>query len=334
MKKKNILFFFIFFLVFSFSFTQASEQKSFPQKKIKIISSVFPLQEFAKYIVGERGEVNILVPPGAEIHTWQPKPSDIIRLSSADVFIYIGASLEPWIQDVLKSISNPSLIILETIKSFDPLIKDESIHSHDTEVTDSKNKQDHEHKQEQKQNHEHSNTSIDPHIWLDFIFAQKIIDKIERTLSTYDPEGENIFKSNAQIYKKKLKQLDKKYRDNLSNCRLRSFIVGGHAAFGLLAKRYNLEQIALYGLSPDSKPTPKQLIKVVELAKKYKIKIIYFESFVSDELARVVAKEIGAETQMLNAGANITKHQLKSGITFLDIMEKNLEKLKDGLVCR
>jgi zinc transport system substrate-binding protein len=94
-----------------------------------------------------------------------------------------------------------------------------------------------------------------------------------------------------------------------------------------------LNQISLYGLSPDSKPTPKHLVEVIELAKKYETKVIYFESYVSDELAKVMAKEVGAKTLVLNSGANITKEQMKSGMTFLDIMKKNLENLKDGLVC-
>jgi zinc transport system substrate-binding protein len=110
--------------------------------------------------------------------------------------------------------------------------------------------------------------------------------------------------------------------------------LGGHAAFGYLARRYNLNQIALYGLSPDSKPTPRKLAEVVNLAEEHQIKVIYFEDYVSDELAKVIAKEVGAKILVLNAGANISQEQLKSGTTFLEIMEKNLEILKHGLCCR
>jgi zinc transport system substrate-binding protein len=89
----------------------------------------------------------------------------------------------------------------------------------------------------------------------------------------------------------------------------------------------------LYGVSPDSKPTPKTLVQIVELVKKHKIRVIYFEVHTSDELAKVIAKEVKAKTLVLNPGANLTHEQLSSGVNFFDIMEVNLENLKIGLSC-
>ena len=310
-----------FFSILNLLFIQSPPEKKSALDKIKVIASVFPLFEMARCVAGERGEVSLLVPPGAEVHTWQPRPSDILKINSADVFIYIGASLEPWLQDVLRGVSNQLLKVLEANRGFS-LMKEEAEHLQ---------------KEEQgllKGEHDKTHAYLDPHIWLDFGIDQKIVDQVEQTLTEIAPESRDYFQKNAHFYKEKLGELDEKYRESLSNCRLRTFIVGGHAAFGYLARRYNLQQVALYGLSPDSKPTPKQLIEVVELAKKYQIKVIYFEKLISNELARVVAKEVGAKTLVLNAGANITKDDLKSGTTFLEIMEKNLENLRDGLNCR
>jgi zinc transport system substrate-binding protein len=112
------------------------------------------------------------------------------------------------------------------------------------------------------------------------------------------------------------------------------FVVGGHAAYSYLADRYGLIQIPLYGINPHSEPTPKQLARVITLAKQHHIKIIYFEISVSDKLAKVIAEEVGAKTLVLNSGANPTKGQLKSGVTFISLMEKNLENLRHGLVCQ
>jgi len=308
--KKIFLFFLRFFLILVIFGFQAQYLDA--AKKIRVVTSVFPLLEFAGVVSGERGEVSLLLPPGAEIHTWQPRPSDIIRLSSADIFIYIGADLEPWLHDLLKSVRNPNLRVLEASRGI-PLIDEEGI-VHNA--------------------HEHEHGAHDPHIWLDFENDQRIIDKIVAVLSEIDPEGSSIFKRNAFIYKGKLLRLDKKFKDGLKDCVHRTIILGGHAAFGYLARSYNLRQISLYGLSPDSSPTPKKLIEVVELAKKYRIKVIFFEVYVSDELAKVLAEEVGAKTLVLNPGANLTKEQLKSGKTFFDIMEENLENLKDGLICK
>ncbi|MGD2245024.1 MAG: metal ABC transporter substrate-binding protein [Candidatus Aminicenantes bacterium] len=288
-------------------------------RRIRIVTSVFPLMEFAQAVCGERGEVHLLVPPGAEIHTWQPRPSDIVRLSSSDLFIFIGSSMEPWLQDILDSVQNPNLRSLEASQGI-PLIERDSTGS--------------ELEGEHEDEHAHETEAVDPHIWLDFQNDQIIIDKIAAVLSRLDPEGTSIFKKNASVYKQRLRALDEKFRESLHECTHKVFILGGHAAFGYMARRYGLRQISLYGVSPDSRPTPKKLIEVVELAKKYKIKVIFFESSVSDELARVLAREVGARILVLNPGANLTKEELELGKTFFDIMEENLENLKDGLVCR
>ena len=308
-KKISLFFLRFFFILVIFGF-QAQDLDA--AKKINIVTSVFPLLEFAGAVSGERGEVSLLLPPGAEIHTWRPRPSDIIRLSSADLFIYVGADLEPWLHDLLKSVRNPNLRVLEASRGI-PLIDEEDIvHSV----------------------HERNHEVQDPHIWLDFKNDQRIVDKIAAVLSEMDPEGSLVFKRNAFIYKEKLRILDQKFKDGLMDCVHRTIILAGHGAFGYIARSYNLRQISLYGLSPDSRPTPKKLIKVVELAKKYRIKVIFFEIRVRDELAKVLAEEIGARTLVLNPGANLTKEQLKSGKTFFDIMEANLENLKDGLDCK
>lgn len=307
--KKRVLIFLILFSVFSL--------RVFPEKslktgaKIKIVTTVFPLMEISKAVCGERGEVSLLLPPGAEIHTWRPRPSDIIRVSSADIFIYIGADLEPWIHNLLKSIKNPELRVLEVSSSVSLLDEDSSLHHHG-----------------------HQHQAFDPHVWLDFEMDQIIVDKIASLLSELDVKRFSLFKRNADLYKDKLRRLDQKFKDGLKDCAHRIFIFGGHSAFGYFARKYNLRQISLYGLSPNSKPTPKQLIKVVELVKEHKIKVIYFEIYVSKKLATVIAKEVGARTLVLNPGANLTKEQLDSGMSFFDIMEKNLENLRSGLICK
>lgn len=276
---------------------------------IKVMASIFPLQEFAQAVAGDRGEVQLLLPPGAEIHAWQPKPSDLVKLSAADVFIFIGAQLEPWADDILRSVRNPALHVIEASKGLS-LIGQE------------------------KGGHEHEHGAIDPHIWLDFANDGKIIEEIAEVLCQLDPGGEVYFLKNAVAYKEKLDDLDAKFRKGLSQCEQKTIVLGGHAAFGYLARRYGLSQISLYGLSPDSKPTPRQLIDVVDYVKENRVGAIFFEINVSNDLARVIAKETEAKTLVLNPGASLPRKQGHSRITFLNLMEENLRNLKNGLRCR
>lgn len=301
------VFLFILGIFFAFSVSSFRHLGSELNDKIKIVTTVFPLMEFAKAVAGDRGEVSLLLPPGAEIHTWQPRPSDIIRLSSSDIFVYIGSSLEPWVDDIMRSVKNPNLKPVEAGRGLSVI--DGELHGED----------------------EHA--AADPHIWLDFENDQKIVEKIEAVLAEVEPASASFFKKNASLYKQKLQVLDEKYKAELTDCAHRTFIVGGHAAFGYLARRYNLQQVALYGISPDARPTPRKLVEVIEMVKKLGINVIFFEVFISGELARTIAEQVGARTLVLNPGANLTREQLKSGATFFDIMEKNLENLKSGLGC-
>jgi zinc transport system substrate-binding protein len=174
---------------------------------------------------------------------------------------------------------------------------------------------------------------MDPHLWLDFSYDQIIVAQIARAFSEQDPEGSDFYHQNALKYQKKLADLDQKYNEGLKNCRHRKIFLGGHSAFAYLARRYHLEQIPVYGISPDAEPSPKRLAEITDLARKQHIKAIYFEELVSDKMAKTLAEEVGAMVLMLNPGANLTQEHLKSGVTFISLMEQNLENLQKGQVC-
>ena len=309
LKRRKSSFLLLFFLSFNLGVFSAFNLAASP--KIRVVTTIFPLKEFAQAVCQDKAQVELLLPPGAEVHTWRPRPTDIVRLTKADLLIYIGADLEPWIHDLLKGIKNPKLKILEASSALS--LREGKQISHPP-------------------GEEHHR--LDPHIWLDFQMDQVIIEKIALSLSDIDPENSLFYHKNSNLYKARLQKLDQKFRDTLKDCAQRTFILGGHSAFGYLARRYNLKQIALYGLSPDSKPSPRQLVEIVELAKKHKIKIIYFEKYISHELARVIAQEVGAKTLVLNPAANLSRKELESGVTFFDIMERNLKNLKNGLLCQ
>jgi zinc transport system substrate-binding protein len=283
-------------------------------EKIRIVTSVFPLKEFADAVVRDRGEVSLLLKPGAEIHTWKPKPSDMIKLSKADLFIYIGADLEPWISDILKSIKIQSMNIMEASRGLELYLEGN------------------EHRTDRNSDHRHG--SMDPHIWLEFQYDQIIIAKIADILSEMDPKNKLHYQKNALSYQEKLKKLDIQYMAGLKDCDQKIIVLGGHNAFGYMARRYHLKLISLYGISPNARPGPKQMAEIVDMAKENNIKTIFYETFVNDQLAQVLAKEIGAVTMVLNTGANLTVDQFRAGTSFLQLMEINLENLKHGLSCR
>ncbi len=274
------------------------------------MATVFPLQEFAAAVAGERGEAGLLLPPGAGVHTWQPRPGDIARLSACDLLIYIGSGLEPWLPDLLKAFPPGRIRTLEAAAGL--------------AVADGED-------EEPGEEHGHA---LDPHVWLDFELDVRIVGRIVEELSRLDPDGRPVFTANADRLSSRLRKLDAEFREGLSACRGRDIVLAGHSAFGYLARRYALVQTALYGLSPDAQPKPKDLMKTVDLCRSKGLRTVFAENSVPPDLARTLAREIGGRVLVLHAGHNLTREEQARGVGFFDLMEENLATLREGLGCR
>jgi zinc transport system substrate-binding protein len=279
--------------------------------KVRIVATVFPLREFAAAIAGDRGEAVLLLPPGAGVHTWQPRPADLSRLAQADLLLYIGANLEPWLAGLLRALPEGRLRALEAAAGL-PLLEA----ADDDEPAGG------------------AHGALDPHVWLDFDLDVRIVQKIAEELSLIDPEGRDQFKANGDRLAGRLRDLDGRFREGLSGCSSRNIVLAGHAAFGYLARRYGLVQTALYGLSPDAQPRPDDLMKAVDFCRQNGIRTIFFENSVSPDLSRVLAREIGGKILVLQAGHNLTRDQQDRGLSFFELMEENLQSLRTGLGCR
>jgi zinc transport system substrate-binding protein len=288
------------------------------QAKLKVVASIFPLYEFAREVGGNRSEVALLLPPGAEAHSWEPKPGDIAKISKADVFIYLGASMEPWVEKVLTASRGKEVRVVEAGRGLHLL------------------KTEHPEKEHGKPGHSHGYShgeNLDPHIWLDFHLDRMIVEAIAHAFAEKDPAHKETYQKNSERHQARLKDLDQKYRASLSNCRHRKLILGGHAAFAYLAKRYGLEQISLSGVSPNAEPTPKRMAEVIEVTRKAGSRYIFSEEMVNKKLAQALAREAGVSVLILNPGANLTREEGKDKLTFIDLMENNLANLRKGLEC-
>ncbi len=290
-------------------------------RDLLVVTTIFPLKEFGQAVSGERAKVVLLLPPGSEPHTWEPKPSDIVNVSQADLFIYVSKEMEPWVPDFVNSVKNENLEVL-VASEFLPESTGQGTLAHD------------DNEQNPGRDKASERAYRDPHIWLDFSYDQIIVDTIATVLAAMDPEGATYYKKNAEEYNGKLRALDEQYRGTLTRCERKEIFLGSHAAFAFLVERYGLQQIALYGFSPNAEPTPRKMVEIVRLAKEHHAQAIYFEELVSDKLAKTIAREVGARALVLNPGANLTRAQIKAGVTFLSLMEQNLENLRDGLSCQ
>ncbi|MFA5886561.1 MAG: zinc ABC transporter substrate-binding protein [Patescibacteria group bacterium] len=293
----------------SIRFSQINKNNRTPSSQIKVVATIFPLYDLAKIIGGSAVQVDLLLPPGAEAHSFEPRPSDIIKINEADIFIYTGGLMEPWAHDLLKSVRNKNLLIINASESIKLA----------PNVLSNQNK---------------PSGSSDPHIWLDFDNLTLMLKNIQSGFVTKDPIHTTSYQQAAFHYAKKLQELDNLYRTTLASCQNHKIIYAGHYAFGYLAQRYKLEYFAAQGLAPDAEPTAPDLANLLKQINSEQIKYIFYEELASPKIAETIAQESGAQLLLLNAAHNITKEQLAQGLNLLEIFNNNLANLQVGLNCQ
>jgi zinc transport system substrate-binding protein len=270
--------------------------------KIRVIASLFPLYDFAREISGERADVIMMLPPGVEPHSFEPKPGDILDLQTADIFIYMGRAMEPWAEGLLKGVRNEKLLVVDASKG---ILQDM-----------------------------HAPGDTDPHLWLDFAYARKMVDSILDALLIKDGRNRDFYVENARLYGEKLDELDRRYKAVLGHCKSHVFIHGGHSAFNYLARRYGLTYFSAYkGFSPDTEPTPRDLAELTKTLRDQGLHYVFYEELISPRVSETISRETGASLLKLDGAHNITREEKERGITFLTIMNENLRNLAIGLEC-
>ena len=263
--------------------------------KLQVITSANFLYEFSQNIGNEMIDVTLLVPMGVDPHDWEPTIKDTERIHRSDLIITNGIGYEHWIDSIHTS-------------SYQGIIIDTS----DGILID------------QADDHADDHGSLDPHIWLNPVYAQLQVKTIANALSISDPTNKNYYQSNAKLYIKELDLLDSKIRNDLSSCK--TDFVTFHNAFSYFAKEYGLTQHTIIS-SNDShgEVTPQTLENIISTAKKYDIKVIFAEESSSTKTSQVIADEIGGKVLILSP------LEITSNENYISKMTQNLENLKEAL---
>lgn len=284
-------------------FTTKKTKTTTESTKVHISATFYPLAEFVRQIGGEHVVVSTVIPSGIEPHEFEPKPQDITNLLSSDLVVYNGAGFETWIEKTIPDLQKNDVKIVKVSQGI------ELISSSDQE------------------------SPLDPHIWLDPVIAQQIVDKIASELQEINPENSTQYKQNADQFKAQLQGLDQKYLTMMPTCTNRD-VITSHNAFGYLAARYNFNVTSIAGISPEDEPSSQQLAQIVNIARSKNIKYILFESLVSPRLSDTIAQEVGASTLVFNPLEGLTEEEVANNENYLTIQNKNLENLRTALQCQ
>ena len=298
-------------LAMAFLIMGCGGEKKTASDKLQVAASFYPMAEFARNVGGDKAEVFVLVPDGAEAHDWEPSPADLSRLGKAQVFVYNGV-VEPWAKQALTALSERKILAVQTGLG----LYERAGEAHE----------------EEHHHHDHgcAHGKQDPHVWISPKKAIKQVERIAAILCEADEKNAKYYQDNSAKYLEQLKALDTQLA-NVAKKAPRKVFVTAHAAFGHLADDYGLRQMAVNGLSPHAEPTPADLQRLIKVVQEEKVRYVFFETLTDPKLAKLVAEETGAEISVLDPLEGLNEEGRKKNLDYLQIMQRNIHNLQIAL---
>ncbi len=279
---------------------------------LQVVATFYPMYEFTKAVVGEEGDVQLLIPAGTEAHDYEPSAKDVAQISEADALVYNSAELETWVDRLAQNINAEQTTLIEATAEI--------------ELMEAGAEEGHEHEEHEGEHpHEH-----DPHVWVDPVLAMQEVATIRDALSEKYPDKKEVFEKNAAAYLQELHTLDQEFQTAFKDAKNKTFVTQ-HAAFAYLAQQYGLTQQSIAGISPDEEPSPSRLAELKHFVDEHDVKVIYFEENASSKVAETLAEETGVTLAVLNPLESLTKKQLDAGESYLTVMRENLAALKTSI---
>ncbi len=316
--------------------TEKKDKGDNTKGKLKIVTTIFPEYDITRAIAKDKVDLELMIKPGVDVHSFTPTPQDIKTVQNSDIFVYGGTEHDKWVENLTKSIDMKNKKVVKLVDGIQQL-EEESVdgmkheHHHDDKKEDQHN-HDHKHEKEDEHNHKGEEKELDPHYWTSPKNAIQMVKTITNALVEKDPDNAEFYKENAENYIKQLEGVDKELHDVVDNAKIKKVVIADRFPFRYLFKDLGLEYRALFsGCSVESTASAGQIKKMVDYVKENKIPVVYHIEMGKGELAETVAKNSGAKVKLLHSIHTVTKEDFDKGITYIDLMKQNVEALKEGL---
>lgn len=313
MKKSRIL---ISFLVLAAIFlTACGQAQEAPGDGLHIVTTVFPAYDFARQIAGERADVMLLLPPGAEVHSFEPTAKDMVRIQTADLFFCTGGESEAWAEQLLSSGENiRSLAMLDCVDALE-----EEIAEGMQEV-------------EEEEEEETDGPEYDEHVWTSPKNAIRICAALCEELCAVDPEGAAVYRDNLAAYTAALEALDDAFTQVVSAGKHDTVIFADRFPVRYFVEEYGLRYYAAFpGCAEDTEPSAKTVAFLIDRVREDHIPAVFTIEFSNKKMADVICEDTGCEKLLFHSCHSVSADDLRSGVTYLQLMQNNLVSLKEAL---
>ena len=315
-----------------------AETDGAPDGRLNVVTSLFPYYDFARQIGGEEIDLSLVVPAGMDSHAFEPTPADMRMIQEADIIFCNGGEMENWLEQVLASLDTSDIQVV-TMMDFVDAVEEEIVegmedsgHGHEHGDADDDHMDDadgwdadggHDH------DHEHE---LDEHIWTSPRNAQVFARVIGDALAGADPGHAALYGERTEAYIGQLSALDREFEELTADSRRHMMVVADKFPFRYLADDYGLEYRAAFsGCSSDSEPSAKTIAYLIDLVREQEIPAVYYLELKTPRVAEIIGEETGAEPLLLHSCHNVTRREFESGVTYLQLMEQNVENLRKGL---
>lgn len=319
-------------LAASGTFTGCSSYKKPSSNRLSIVTTCFPPYDFARAVTGGDADITMLLCPGAEAHSYEPTPLDIVKIQQCDVFIYIGGEGEVWVDKILGSVDTENMTIVRLFDFVEPLEEEDVVGA-------SPSGHNHEHSHDEEDHEEHhdgdehdSDDGYDEHIWTSPNNAAMCVDGIMETLCSADPADSDVYVKNAGSYKAQLEELDRDFTEMTENAPNDIIVIGDRFPFRYLAHDYDLEYFAAFsGCSSESEPGVYTMAFLIDEILEHDIDTVFYLEFSTKKLAEKLCTATGAEMLPLQSCHNVSKTDFENGETYISLMRQNLNNLREAL---
>lgn len=317
MKKRIFLIFLIILLLTGCAPLQQQTDKT------KVVATIFPLYDFAREIAGDDAEVKMLLKPGAEVHSYEPTPQDIIAIQNCDVFLYIGGESDEWVRNVLESIDTTHMQVVALMDSVEAAEEAEGGFAWNGE---------HEHNENDAHIHGEQSMEYDEHIWTSPKNAMLMAEAIGKALQAADRSHADGYESRATAYAEKLRQLDQDLTKTIAEAERNTIIFADRFPFLYLVRDYGLNYYAAYpGCSSEAEPSAATVAAIIEKVNETGVPIIFYIELSNRLMANTIAEATGAEELLLHSCQNVSKEEFDRGESYLSLMNQNIVNLRKAL---
>ncbi len=301
--------------------------------KFQIVTTIFPEYDWVMQILGDnpaKAEVTMLLDNGVDLHSFQPTAADILKISTCDLFIYVGGESDEWVEDALQEATNQEMIVVNLLDALGDAVKEEEV------IEGMQEEDEHEHEgEDDDRDHEEDEVEYDEHVWLSLKNATALLESISGSISRIDPSNEDSYKKNTAAYIEKLKALDLQYQAAVSASSCSTLLFGDRFPFRYLTDDYGLSYYAAFvGCSAETEASFETIAFLAQKVDELSLPSVMTIEGTDHRIAETIVQNTRTKDQKIltmDSMQSVTAKDVKNGTTYLAIMENNLSVLKDAL---